>query len=177
MSMGNPSFSISYKISKLGALAGKSAGELTLLEITNYSLEGELEIARDGAKITLVEVPLLETFHAIRQVLKIVPIFASSVPYAQMFREARTLFIVDSETLTIEHREIAPLRTRSGLARLSGGYVDFCTSFGSAAKDFVCELERIAPSLFSDQKTTTQFADLFVGVKISDSDPAIYSVV
>ncbi len=175
--MSDNSFQVSYKISSLGALDGKDAGELPLQDITNYSLEGELEIAADDGKIALVEVPLLEAFHAIRQILKIVPIFTKSTPYAQMFREARTFFTVENDTLIVEHHEIAALRARSGSAHVSGSYVGFCTSFGAAAKSFVSELERVAPSLFSDQKTTTQFSDLFIGVKIKDGDPAVYSIV
>jgi hypothetical protein len=170
-------FHISYTISSLGALEGKSASELPLLDIINYSLEGELEVSADDGKIVLVQVPLLEVFHAIRQILKIVPIFTESTPYAQMFREARTFFTVEGDTLIIEHKEIAALRALSGSGRVSGSYVGFCKSFGSAAKRFVGELEMIAPSLFRDQKTAAQFADLFIGVKIKDGDPMVYSIV
>jgi hypothetical protein len=170
-------FRVSYRISTLGALTGKDAATLTLLEITNYSLAGDLEIAAGDGQIVLVDVPLLEAFHAIRQVLKIVPIFTRSTPYAQMFREARTLFTVHEDVLFIEHEEIAALRARSGSNRLSGGYVDFCTSFGATAKEFVNELRSVSPTLFNDEKTATQFADLFVGVKIIDGDPRVYSIV
>lgn len=175
--MSNGNFRVSYKISNLGALAGKNAAELDLMEITNYSLEGELEIEADDGKIVLVDLPLLEAFHAIRQVLKIIPLFIKSAPYAQMFREARTIFTVESDMLLIEHTEISALRGRSGSERVAGSYVQFCIAFGAAAKRFIGELETVVPSLFSDEKTTEQFADLFVGVKIKDGDPAVYSIV
>ncbi|MEI9997497.1 MAG: hypothetical protein WDM91_23080 [Rhizomicrobium sp.] len=175
--MSSGSFQISYKISSLGALDGKDARQLPMMDITNYSLQGEMEIAADDGKIVLVEVPLLEVFHAIRQTLKIVPIFTRSAPYQQMFREARTVFTVESDLILIEHKEIPQLRQRSGSARVSGSYVGFCTSFGASAKNFVRELEKVAPSLFSDEKTTAQFGDLFVGAKIKDIDPSVYSVI
>lgn len=175
--MSSGSFQISYKISSLGALDGKDARELPLMDITNYSLQGELEIAADDSKMVLVEVPLLEVFHAIRQVLEIVPLFTGVMAYAQMFREARTIFTVENDLILIEHKEIPQLRARSGSERVSGSYVGFCTSFGASAKSFVRELEKVAPSLFSDEKTAAQFANLFVGVKIKDVDPDAYSIV
>jgi hypothetical protein len=164
-------------MSQLGALERAEAKSLPLMDITDYSFMGDIEIAIGNDRIALIDVPLLEAFHAIRQVLKIVPIFTKSAPYAQMFREARTVFTVESDVLVIEHQEIAALRSRSGSACIRGSYVSFCASFGAAAKLFVSELERVAPSLFSDEKTMAQFADLFIGANIKDSDPNVYSVV
>lgn len=175
MSLG--SFKVSYKISDLGALRESSAASLSLLDITNYSLEGELEISADDDAMKLVQVPLIEAFHAIRQILKIVPIFTKSAPYAQMFREARTIFAVEGDKIQIKHLEIPPLRGLCGSEDVSGSYVQFCVAFGATAKAFVRDLETIAPSLFEDEKTMGQFADLFVGGKIKDQDPSVYSIV
>src|SRR6185312_15990432 len=175
--MNGSGFQISYRISSLGALEGKDARELSLMDITNYSLQGDLQIVAGDGEIRLIQVPLLEAYHAIRQALKIVPIFTRSTPYPQMFRAARTVFTIENDLLVIEHKEIAALRMRSGSERLSGEYVGFCVAFGGSAKSFVSELETIAPSLFSDEKSLAQFGDLFVGAKIKDVDPSVYSVI
>src|ERR1700761_4140777 len=155
--MSSNGFRISYKISRLGWVDGKDARQLPMMDIMNYSFNGELEIVANDGKIVLVEVPLLEVFHAIRQTSKFVPISARSAPYPQMFREARTVFTIENDLIVIEHKEIPQLQARSGSDRVSGSYVDFCASFGASAKSFVRELEKVTPSLFSDEKTTAQF--------------------
>jgi len=170
-------FRISYEVCELGLLGTSSAQELSLLDITNYSLEGTLTITLDGDTLSLLKVPLLETFHAIRQVLKVLPIFIKKVPYAQMFREARTFFSVEDDLLIIEHKEIPALREGSGSRQIKGSYVAFCVEYGTAAKRFVRELEVLAPSLFHDEKTASKFVDLFVSLTIKDDDPRIHSIV
>lgn len=175
--MPNHEFEITYKISNIGTLETQEAQQLSLLDITNYSFEGDLVIVTEKAKMTLAEIPLLEAFHAIRQILKIMPIFTKAVPYAQMFREARTFFSTEMDTIRIEHQEIQKLKTHSGASHIDGSYTQFCCEFGDATKKFIGELQVITPSLFRDDKTVARFTDLFVATKIKKNDQDVYSIV
>lgn len=175
--MPNHEFEIIYKISNIGALETQEAQQLSLLDITNYSFEGDLVIVTKKAKMTLAEIPLLEAFHAIRQILKIMPIFTKAVPYAQMFREARTFFSTETDTIRIEHQEIQKLKSRGGASHIDGSYALFCCEFGDATKKFIAELQVIAPSLFKDEKTLARFTDIFVATKIKTNDQDVYSIV
>lgn len=170
MRAGN--FAVTYKLVELGRLGTSKAQELSLLDITNYSLEGVLRISRNAQSIVLVQVPLLEAFYAFRLMLQIVPIFAKKVSYAHMFREASTTISIEDETLIIEHKEIRALEKESGTERLSGSYVQFCSEYGRAARSFLRELRAASPSLFDDERVATKFADLFNCLKFEDGDRA-----
>jgi hypothetical protein len=153
---------IDYEISDLGMLARKRSMELSLLEITNYSIEGDLIISSSEKRLILVKVPLLEAFHAIRETLKIFPIFAEKVAYDQMFREAHTYFSISEGLMLIEHIEIPPLKERAGAPSLRVDYVEFCREFGCAAKKFLWQTENISPSLLQDERIKEKYFDLIV---------------
>jgi hypothetical protein len=175
MRAGN--FAVTYKLVELGRLGTSKAQELSLLDITNYSLEGVLQISRNAESIVLVQVPLLEAFYAFRLMLQIVPIFAKKVSYAQMFREASTTISIEDETLVIEHKEIRALEKESGTGRLNGSYVQFCSEYGRVARSFLRELKTASPSLFDDERVATNFADLFNCLKFEDGDLSAHPIL
>lgn len=170
-------FSFSYKLCTLGLLGESDAKVLSLVDITNYSLEGSIHIALDVDEMVLSQVPLLEAFFAFRQMLKIVPVFAKKVSYAQMFREARTMLSVEGGELIIEHSEIRALRAASGVPRLQGNYVKFASEYGRAARNFLTELKTRTPSLFEDRRILEKYSDLFVCLEFEDGDLSSYPIV
>lgn len=168
---------VSYKISDLGELGRSSCQDLKLLDITHYSFEGDLTIAVGSGNMRLVDVPLFEAFLAIRQILCVVPIFIEASLYRQYFREAVTRFQMRNDLLVINHKDIESLRHRRGLDQIEVHYVNFCRAFGSAAKDFVHQVEVVAPSVFSDERVTSAYRDLLVAARVREFDRPGDSIV